>query len=110
MKVLVAMGLLFSIPDIVGSIRELIGVKGSPFKFGPGAFFGGVTAGFAGGVGLVSQFSSVNTALFGHQAFQKGLVGRYFNKGKKTAQTDDLERPAGGQPHNWGPPIESTKH
>jgi hypothetical protein len=63
LKVIIAIGVLFLTPDIVRSLREFIGVKGSPLKMGLGTFFGGALG--IGGVALggVGQFGSITMGL-----------------------------------------------
>ncbi len=55
---LIGIGILFMIPDVVKSVKKLIGLKESPFKVGAGLFFGGSAAAGQTGQGILSRYSS----------------------------------------------------
>ena len=58
-NVLVAIGMLFMIPDIGKLVREFMGVKGSPLKFGFATFFAGGVAMSGGAMGGLGKFSQI---------------------------------------------------
>lgn len=62
-SIIVGMGLIFMIPDLAKSYKELLGLKGLPFSLSIGTFFGGVGTGVAGATGLLGQFSSIGLGL-----------------------------------------------
>ncbi len=74
-NVLIGIGILFMIPDVVKSIKQLFGIKESPFRFGIGTFFSGAAAGFAGGSSLLQKVSTSTLALPGLRTKFKGLPG-----------------------------------
>lgn len=57
--------ILFAIPDLIKSLREVTGIKPLPIALGPGSMFVGATSLFGGGMGLLGQFSSINLGLEG---------------------------------------------
>jgi len=75
---LIAIGILYMIPDVAKMIRGLFGIKGSPLKFGFGTFFGGAVAAGGGAFGVFNKFSS--TAYYAKQAGMEGLVNKLTTK------------------------------
>jgi hypothetical protein len=76
-NVLVAIGLMYMIPDIGKLIREFFGIKGSPLKFGFGTFLMGGTVlsgGAMGGLGKYSQIKYTMGPLLGKMD-RKGPLG-----------------------------------
>ncbi|MCX7881202.1 MAG: hypothetical protein N2482_01660 [Patescibacteria group bacterium] len=57
---LIGMGIYLLIPDFLKLIKELLGAKGLPINLGLGTFFGGVGAAFSGGMGAISQITSLS--------------------------------------------------
>lgn len=55
--------ILFSIPDLIKSIKEMTGVKPLPISLSAGSMFAGATSLIGGGVGMLSQFSSIGMGL-----------------------------------------------
>ncbi len=62
-KFLIGLGLIFLIPDLVKLIKETLGIKDLPVQIGIGTFFGGVSTGVGGAVGLLGQFGSVSLGI-----------------------------------------------
>lgn len=62
-RLMIGLGIIFLIPDFIKTIKEALGIKELPFNIGVGTFFGGVTAGVGGGVGLLGQFGSLSLGL-----------------------------------------------
>ena len=82
--------ILLMIPDLVKMVKEKIAGKSPGLPIGPGLFFGGVGATAGTGLGLISQFGSLNLgvkALFGDKADPSGaaksILGSLFRFGKK---------------------------
>lgn len=71
-KFLIGLGLIFLIPDLVKIIKEVLGIKDLPINIGIGTFFGGVSAGVGGGVGLLSQVGSISLGLQAIKGFKLG--------------------------------------
>ncbi len=79
-RLMIGLGIIFLIPDFIKTIKEALGIKELPFNIGVGTFFGGVTAGVGGGVGLLGQVGSISLGL---QAFSgTGGIGQIINKFK----------------------------
>ncbi len=62
-RLMIGLGLVFLIPDFIKTIKEALGIKDLPLSIGIGTFFGGVSAGVGGGVGLIGQIGSVSLGL-----------------------------------------------
>ncbi len=62
-RLMIGLGIVFLIPDFIKTLKEALGIKELPFNIGIGTFFGGVTAGVGGGVGLLGQFGSVSLGM-----------------------------------------------
>lgn len=81
-RLMIGMGIIFLIPDFIKAIKEALGIKELPFNIGVGTFFGGVSAGAGGAVGLLGQVGSVSlglNALVGQQSLLK-IGGDFFGK------------------------------
>ncbi|MFA6532715.1 MAG: hypothetical protein WCT22_01820 [Patescibacteria group bacterium] len=75
-KFLIGLGLIFLIPDLVKLLKEALGIKDLPISIGLGTFFGGVSAGVGGSMGLLSQVGSMSlglTAVKGFKIFGKSV-------------------------------------
>lgn len=92
---LVALGLLFLIPNLIRLVKESLGLKALPFAVGPGLFFAGAGAGVAGATGLLGQFGSVSLGLqalgIGKEG-GRGLFGLIGRKSTPTKTDQQLER------------------
>lgn len=62
-RMMIAMGIIFLIPDFVKTLKEALGIKELPFNIGIGTYFGGVSAGAGGAIGLLGQVGSVSLGL-----------------------------------------------
>lgn len=83
-SVIVGMGIMLLIPDIVKLAKSALGVKDLPVSVGLGTFFGGASAGIAGGTSILGQFSTMNLGL---QALTgKSLRGLAGKEGPKPVQ------------------------
>lgn len=71
-KFLIGLGLIFLIPDLVKMLKEALGIKDLPISIGLGTFFGGVSAGVGGGMGLLSQVGSMSMGLTAIKGFKVG--------------------------------------
>jgi hypothetical protein len=81
-RLMIGLGIVFLIPDFIKTIKEALGIKELPFSIGVGTFFGGVSAGAGGAVGLLGQVGSVSlglNALVGQQSLLK-TGGDFFKK------------------------------
>lgn len=93
-KILVSTGLIFLIPDLYKWLKESLGIKDLPISIGLGTFFGGVTTGVGGAVGMLGQFGSISLGL-------QALTGKSINQligdgGKGIAEgLKKLKQPAG---------------
>jgi len=61
-KFLVALGLVFLIPDIIKMVKELLGIKDLPIALGIGTYFGGLATGVGGATSLLGQYGSIMLA------------------------------------------------
>lgn len=73
---LVGMGIVFLIPDLVKAFKDMIGVKEMGIKFGLSTFLAGGTVAVGGGVGLLTQFSSIQQAITGDNTGLLGALSR----------------------------------
>lgn len=62
-NVLVAIGIMYMIPDIGRLMREFFGIKGSPLKFGFSTFIAGGAAIGGAGMGGLGKFSQIKYTL-----------------------------------------------
>lgn len=62
-NVLIAIGMMYMIPDIGKLVREFMGIKGSPLKFGFATFFAGGAAVGGAGMGGLGKFSQIKYTL-----------------------------------------------
>lgn len=62
-RILIAGGMLFAIPELIKTIKEMTGVKPLPINIGLGGFFGGGQAAAGGAMGLVGQIGTLNLGL-----------------------------------------------
>lgn len=80
-RVLIGLGLIFLIPDLIKTTKEVLGIKELPFTIGIGTFFGGVAAGVGGATGLLGQIGSIS---LGIGAFLPGgMFAKLGEKGKE---------------------------
>lgn len=98
-KILIAMGLIFIIPDLVKVFREAIGYKPLPVSIGLGTYFGGATTALGAGTGILGQFGSLWLGISAIGGVKKllttGKIGEdqvlksgIFSKNKVAADTD----------------------
>lgn len=96
---LLGFGLMFSIPHIIKAMKELMGAKGLPLKFGLSTFIGGATGSLMGGMGIMGQFSSL---YWGYTALKNAM-------GKTDPSKDTGRKPSGPvpkyTPNDMGPPL-----
>lgn len=65
-SVLVGVGIMFMIPNIIKSIKQVMGIKdGILSGVGPGIFFGGISAASGAGMGGLGKFTSISYGLGG---------------------------------------------
>ena len=57
---------------MVKIIKEALGIKDLPIAIGLGTFFGGVSAGVGGGMGLLGQIGSMSLGLTAIKGFKVG--------------------------------------
>lgn len=76
-NVLVAIGMLYMIPDIGKLVREFMGIKGSPLKFGFATFFAGGAALGGAGMGALGKFSQIKYTLGPMAGKLKGTPGTF---------------------------------
>ncbi len=62
-RILIAGAILYMIPDLVKSFKELVGIKPLPVSLNFGAFFAGAQATGGGALGLLGRFSSISLGL-----------------------------------------------
>ncbi len=62
-NVIVAIGMMYMIPDIGKHVREFMGIKGSPLKFGFSTFIAGGAALGTGAMGSLGKYSQLNYAI-----------------------------------------------
>ncbi|PIS15582.1 hypothetical protein COT62_02900 [Candidatus Roizmanbacteria bacterium CG09_land_8_20_14_0_10_41_9] len=62
-KLLIGVGIFFSIPNLVKTFKQLLGVKPLPVDIGIGSLFTGGQAAMGGTMGLLQTFSSINLGL-----------------------------------------------
>lgn len=74
--ILLAIGILFLIPDLVKIVRELLGVKQLPVSLGLGTYFGGAGGALGGSTNLLAQFSSIKLAAPGLVRMFTGTTGK----------------------------------
>lgn len=98
-QTILAAMILFSIPDLVKTVRELTGVKPLPINLGIGALFGGAGAAGGGAMGLLGQFSTLSLGLQG-----MGRVGEMLGMSKKGIPGGDISGAVGGSTHATLPP------
>lgn len=79
-NIILGIGLLFMIPSIGGSIRQLMGIKESPFKLGFSTFFGGTTALASSGYRGAMGFGQL--AMYGDRIPGIRTLMRKFTKGE----------------------------
>jgi len=76
-SVLVGVGILFMIPNIIMSVKKIMGIKdGLLSGAGVGMFFGGVGGIAASGMGSLTKYSSIKYAIGGYIDPKKGLIGK----------------------------------
>jgi hypothetical protein len=63
LQTLVGGFILFSIPDLIKTLKEATGIKPMPINLGLGSLFTGATSAVGGGVGMLGQISSVSLGL-----------------------------------------------
>lgn len=90
-RAIVSVGIMFLIPQVVKSIRGLLGIKPSSFGFGPALFFAGMAGIGGAGMGAVGKFGSIGHGLSFAKTLPGGL-GKRFGGG-------------GGPPASGGPPA-----
>lgn len=90
-RTLIAMGLIFLIPDLNKLVKEALGIKDLPINIGLGTFFGGVAAGAGGVTGALGQFGSL------------ALAVNYLPGGRKL-----LDKISGATPNPGGGSINPT--
>lgn len=95
-RVLIGMGLIFLIPDLIKTTKELLGIKDLPFTIGIGTFTGGIAAGVGGGVGLLGQFGSL------------ALATQYIPGGRKIMEKLGMVKPEPGGGTGGPPPTPLT--
>jgi len=61
---LLAIGILFLIPDIVKLVKQMFGIKDTPINLGVGTYFGGAGAAIGGTQGAMSGLSSLSQMPF----------------------------------------------
>ncbi|KKQ23225.1 MAG: hypothetical protein US40_C0016G0013 [Candidatus Roizmanbacteria bacterium GW2011_GWC2_37_13] len=74
-RLMIGLGLIFLIPDFVKTTKELLGIKELPFNIGLGTYFGGVSTGVGGGIGILGQFGSAWLGFSALGSFKKMLLG-----------------------------------
>jgi len=82
-NVLVAIGMIYMIPDIGKLMREFFGIKGSPLKFGFGVFLGGAAAVGTGGFGAFNKYASTRYyagQIPGLQSLMQKAEGKIFKQ------------------------------
>jgi len=62
-RVLIGIGLIFLIPDLIKTAKEVLGIKELPFTIGIGTFFGGVGAAAGGATGMLGQIGTISLGL-----------------------------------------------
>lgn len=62
-RLMIGIGIIFLIPDFVKTLKEVLGIKELPFNIGIGTYFGGVSAGAGGAIGLLGQIGSVSLGI-----------------------------------------------
>jgi len=94
MGIIIGMGIYLLIPDIIKLVKEMLGIKPLPVSIGLGTFFGGVGAGFSGGMAAYQQLSGLSQI-----PFIGGLVKRIpiANKIIPPVITDVMEQSAVAQ-------------
>lgn len=85
--------ILFSIPDLVKTVKKLSGVKPLPVDIGIGSFFAGAQATGGGIIGTLGQFSSINFGLQAVLGQGKGI--RQIFLGKHGGSTEELTKGKG---------------
>jgi len=89
--------ILFSIPDLVKTVKKMSGVKPLPVDIGIGSFFAGAQATGGGLIGTLGQFSSISLGLnaLGLKDPNKGLLS--ILSGKPGRDTSGLAKGATGR-------------
>lgn len=90
-KIIISMGILYMIPDLIKTFKELIGVKPLPLGLNLGAFTAGAGAVIGGGAGALGQFYTPYQFLFG----QGGIAKKIFGSKSEAANTANETRNAG---------------
>ncbi len=96
---IIAGALIFMAPDLIKSFKAMTGIKPmsqAGLKFG--AFFAGGTTLVGGAVGLATQFQSLRTNLFGHQAANTGIAGFVKNRSDRFLSAVKGLQPSGVDP------------
>jgi hypothetical protein len=79
--VLLAMGILFMIPDLVKLMKELLGVKGLPVSLGLGTYFSGVSTAWTGaqsGLGMATSLTQM--PIIGNVLIKQAQKGGWLSK------------------------------
>jgi hypothetical protein len=95
-KVIISMGILYMIPDLIKTIKELLGVKPLPLGLSLGAFTAGAGAVIGGGTGAISQFYTPYQFLFGQSGIAKNIFGSKSEAANTAKETRDAGQGGGG--------------
>jgi hypothetical protein len=92
-KIIISMGILYMIPDLIKTFKELLGVKPMPLGLNLGAFTAGAGAVVGGGAGALGQFYTPYQFLFG----QYGIANKIFgSKSEAKAVADSTSKTGQG--------------
>jgi hypothetical protein len=90
-KIIISMGILYMIPDLIKTFKELLGVKPLPLGLSLGAFTAGAGAVVGGGAGALAQFYTPYQFLFG----QGGIANKIFGSKSDARDVADRTRKTG---------------
>ena len=77
LSVLVGLGLVLVTPDLIKTVKGLLGIKDLPVSFGLGTFFSGVSAPIGGAMGLVGGYGSIALAFPKLRGFIGDKLGKF---------------------------------
>jgi hypothetical protein len=95
-KIIISMGILYVIPDLIKTFKELIGVKPLPLGLNLGAFTAGAGAVIGGGAGALGQFYTPYQFLFGQGGLAKKIFGPKSEGGNVSNETRTAGQSGGG--------------
>jgi len=107
-RIIISMGILFMTPDLVKSLKEMIGVKPMSLGLNFGAFTAGAGAIVGGAAGAAGQFYTPYQFLLNPQT---GILRNFFRKSEETKKTSEealkTSQSSPGQGPGTNPPISS---